>query len=369
MKAIPRVPDETHITTWRWNDMEHRRLGRTGLDVGVVGLGTEHLVRTTENMSAVLRAAVDAGVNYIDILYPDPVGDPDFWDSFATAIEPYRSHFYLAAHWGSPHEDLDAAERALDQVLARIGGYAEIVIIHTIDTEDQWKGWVQESLVRLSRYREQGRVSYIGLSGHIPSVARTAVKSDRIDVLMFTVNMLGHEDDQVRAPFQACVENDIGLVAMKPYHGGTLLYVNGEPSGITPPQCLAYVLSQPVAVAVPGPRNLDEWMATLHYSDAAEEERIYGTEIGDLRDRLRGQCVYCGHCLPCPEEIQVQWVIWHVDAARWGDLDRVKKAYSNFEVKAAACVECGDCLDRCPFDVDIMAKISEAVEVFEAGDP
>jgi predicted aldo/keto reductase-like oxidoreductase len=314
----------------------------------------------------VLRAAADAGVNYIDILYPDPEGEPDFWKAFWAAIEPLRRHFYLAAHWGPPHDDLDAADRALEQVLARLGGYAEIVIIHAIDAQNRWDGWAQESLLRLSRYREQGRVSYIGLSGHNPSVARTAVRSERIDVLMFTVNMVSHEVDRLRAPYERCVEYDVGLVAMKPYHGGTLLNVNGRPSGITPIQCLGYALSQPVAVAVPGPKNLDEWMEAIHYLDASDDELDYRKEIGGLRDRLQGQCVYCGHCLPCPEGIQLHWVIWHVDDARWGDAERAKKAYSNFAVKASACVECGDCLDRCPFDVDIMAKISEAVSEFEA---
>ena len=35
-------------------------------------------------------------------------------------------------------------------------------------------------------------------------------------------------------------------------------------------------------------------------------------------------------------------------------------------VKASACVECGLCVERCPFDVDIMAKLAEAAAMFEA---
>jgi len=42
--------------------MEYRKLGRTGLDVGVIGLGTEHLEKKRETMEEVLRAAVDAGI-------------------------------------------------------------------------------------------------------------------------------------------------------------------------------------------------------------------------------------------------------------------------------------------------------------------
>ena len=53
--------------------METRTLGRTGLEVGVIGLGTEHLHTTRQNMDAVLDLAVSAGVNYIDVLYNDPL--------------------------------------------------------------------------------------------------------------------------------------------------------------------------------------------------------------------------------------------------------------------------------------------------------
>ncbi len=38
--------------------------------------------------------------------------------------------------------------------------------------------------------------------------------------------------------------------------------------------------------------------------------------VANLHDRLAGQCVYCHHCLPCPESIEVGWMLWIVDHAR-----------------------------------------------------
>jgi len=218
---------------------------------------------------------------------------------------------------------------------------------------------------RLRRYQEQGRLGLIGGSAHNPDTAYEAVTSGLLDVLMFQINMLGHDEPKSLKLYRACAEHGVGLVAMKPYHGGTLFWVNGEPTGITPAQCLHYVFSLPVSTAVPGPKNLAEWQATLHYLEATDAEKDYRPVVDTLHDRLAGQCVYCHHCLPCPEGIEVGWVIWHVDYARGADIAQVREWYSGFQVKASACVECEICVERCPFDVDIISKMHVAVQLFE----
>lgn len=84
--------------------MEKRKLGRTGLDVGIIGLGTEHLERKRETLDTVLRLAVEAGVNYVDLLYVET----DYWDEFGSTYRSYRDKLVLAAHWASgPCCDLD----------------------------------------------------------------------------------------------------------------------------------------------------------------------------------------------------------------------------------------------------------------------
>ncbi len=344
--------------------MEYRKLGKTGPDVGVIGLGTEHLERKQETMEDVLRTAVKAGANYVDLLYVEA----DYWETFGPLFRTYRDRLVLAAHWGSgPRYDLDFCQHTFANILSSVGDdYVEVAMMTMIDDgERRGKEWREASLEHLRRYQEQGHVGLIGGSAHDAEIARQAVSSGLLDVLMFPINMLGHDDEQNRKLYQACQDHGLGLVAMKPYHGGTLFSVNGQPSGITPTQCLHYVFSLPVSTAVPGPKNLAEWQATLRYQEASDEERDYRPVLDSLHDRLAGQCVYCHHCLPCPEDIEIGWVIWHVDQAGGGDLDQIRAWYAGFPVKASACVECGICLERCPFDVDIMAKIQKAVELFE----
>jgi len=349
--------------------MEYRMLGRTGLKVGVVGLGTEHMVRSEESMEQVLRMAVDAGLNYVDLLYADPKGvDAEFWTSFGPVLRPYRGGLVLAAHWGSGGDQgVDHCRRCFDDLLVEIGnGYAEIALLTMVDSEEKWNGWVQESLAILQQYKERGQIGCIGLSGHETSIALKAVNSGQIDMLMFPVSLLAHGEEGDCALHAACVAQGVGLVAMKVYFGGTLLFVDGKPTPITPAQCLAYVLSLPVATAVPGAKNAEEMCQTLHYCEATNEEKDYRPALASVHQVLDGHCVYCRHCLPCPVEIPIDWMILLTDWARSGVTDELRSGYANALVKASACIECGDCLARCPFKVDVIAKMYSAAQLFEA---
>ena len=58
-------------------------------------------------------------------------------------------------------------------------------------------------------------------------------------------------------------------------------------------------------------------------------------------------------------------MIWDLDQVPARVLEQVVEWYAGFPVKASACVECGVCMERCPFDVDIIGKMREAATLFE----
>ena len=344
--------------------MEFRRLGRTNLRVSEIGLGTEHLDRSRENVESMIRTAVEAGVNYVDVLYADPDGSADFWDSFAPAIRRYREHIVLAAHWGHS-KDADQSQRGLDRVLGLVGNeYVDVAIIQVIDHEKQWKDVALKAVERLMRYKEQGRVGHIGMSGHFVPTALMALNSGFIDVLMYGINLVTCADGEIREVYRACEEHDVGLVAMKPYYGGTLLFTRGKQPRIPAAKCLAFVLSQPVSTTVPGARNVDELRATLHYLEATDEEKDY-SNIKEIHRHLTEQCVYCQHCHPCPQKINIAGIIALVDQAQGALEEEARTAYSEQDVKASDCTECGGCMQRCAFGVDIVEKMGTAVALFE----
>lgn len=343
--------------------MEYRKLGRTGLEVSTIGLGTEHLVRHTESMEAVLRAACEAGVNYMDLVWTHA----EFWDPFGPALRRYRDKFVLAVHWSyNDRFELEWAQRHFDDNLSRVGNeYAEIGMITMLDTEFTWNTWAPKSLECLQQYKEQGRIDFIGMSTHQIPMATRAARSGLFDVVMTPINIARHRCDEYQELYRACEEEGVGLVAMKVYRGGALCFTGDTTQTMTPVQCLHYVLSQPVSTTVPGAKTVTEYQATLQYLEASDAEKQYEGMFANVDQNLQGECVYCNHCLPCPQEIDIGRVNKMVDTGQYHPREEIMSEYALLPAKASDCIECGDCMTRCPYDVNVLDKMQKAVQMFE----
>jgi predicted aldo/keto reductase-like oxidoreductase len=354
--------------------MQFRTLGRTGLEVGVIGLGTEHLEADRQLMDDVVDVAVAGQVNYIDLFSDPSIHTMDqYVEAIAPAVKRHRNMLSLSLHWGFvAHEPLDDCQAGFDLALEDVaGGYAEIAMLTMVDTETCWNNWAKESIERLRGYQRDGRIGFIGIASHNVGIARSAVESSEIDVLMFPVNIYQHHGEPDRSDLlEICRSRDVGVVAMKAYHGGRLLKNEGHSTGISPVQCLNYVLEQPVATTVPGARNVRELSEAIAYFKAPEVERTFFGLEDNLAERLQGQCVDCRHCLPCPQEIVVPDIISILDyVEHFGGAESNRRHFSDWyaaqRIKASDCIECGECQERCQFQVDIIGKMRRATTVFE----
>ena len=203
----------------------------------------------------------------------------------------------------------------------------------------------------------------IGLSGHEVETARRAVSSGEIDVLMFPVNMSWDGRPGRRELFRLCTREGVGLVAMKPFTGGQLL--SGK-DATTPTRALSYVLQQEgISSVVPGVKDLDELDGVLAYLSAGEEEKDYSGPLPAFRKDLDGSCVYCNHCLPCPSEIDIGATLRLVNSSDGEPTGTLRDKYRLLPAEASTCTECGVCMKRCPFKVDVISGMTKAVELFE----
>ena len=163
---------------------------------------------------------------------------------------------------------------------------------------------------------------------------------------------------------------DLGTVQSVRVAAGNLLKAETSPFGmaLTPVQCIQYVLTRPaVASALVGCKTPEDVKAALAYETASDEEKDY-TEVLSHTPKysLKGKCMYCNHCLPCPSKIDIAQVNKYLDLALLEDTvpDTVKAHYDGMATHASDCIGCGSCEKNCPFSVAVIERMQKAKEVF-----
>lgn len=375
--------------------MKTRTLGRAALDVSAIGLGTEYLINLPRrHVVDVIHKAIEHKINYFDLFW----AQAEFRDTMGTAFKGYRDKVLLAAHLGAGDNngqyerirDPALCERFFLDFLKRYRtGYVDILFLHNSESQEDYDGLMRPGglLEMAARYQREGKTRYIGFSGHNASTSRQAAECGAIDVLMFPLSFTNHAMPGRPEMLEACVTHNVGLVAMKPFAGGNLLREEriievadfqmgraeaaGSPmkftksKAITPVQCLSYLLDQRgVSTVVPGCANIEQLEAALAYFDATAEEKNWTTLLSDFERYRTGVCIHCNHCLPCPAHIDIGNVLRLLQMAQQDRKPDARASYKTLSANASDCIQCGDCVGRCPFGVEVIAQMEEAVGVF-----
>lgn len=369
-----------------------RELGKSGVKVGEVGLGTEHLKTANQTaIKTIVDLAVKNGINYFDLLF----NLKDYLNNFGAAFKPYRNQLVLTAHLGSCDRNgqyfktrsVNECEKTFNNALDRLcTSYIDVANVHYVKDMKEYNEIVGPNglLDFADKLKAQGKARLIGISTHDTQVVIEAAESGRFDVITFHINFANNALPKRNEALTACARNGVGVVAMKPFAGGTLLMHNSTvrisairkgggktvklsiPQEMTTTRCLSYALSQiGVSTVIPGVSNLKELKEIILYSTASQKEKDYSEILESFKEYVNEQCVYCNHCLPCPANIDIGGVTRLVDIATRGLNQQTKAEYNRLSVKASNCIKCGSCIKRCPFNVAVIGNMEKAVSVFE----
>ena len=378
--------------------MKYRELGKTGLSVSEIGLGGEWLERhSTEEVAEVIRACEKHGINILDCW----MAEPNVRSNIGLAIKDSRDKWIIEGHIGSTWQDgqyvrtrdLDKVVPAFEDLLARLQtGYLDLGMIHFIDEVEEFERVMNgEFYAYVARLRDEGRIRHIGMSTHNPEVAAMAARSGRVEMMLFSINpafdllpptdnidnyFAETYDDSLSgiAPeraelYRLCEQNGVGLTVMKCYAGGRLFNAQASPFGVamTPVQCLHYALTRPaVASVMVGYDTPEHVEAAVAYETATDDEKDYASVLaGAPHHAYSGQCTYCGHCSPCPREIDIAMVNKLLDLAQMQpDVpSSVKAHYAALEHTAADCIACRASETRCPFGVKRADRMQTAARL------
>ncbi len=380
--------------------MQYRRLGKTNLMVSEIGFGAEWLERHNyEDCKTLIDRAEELGINILDCW----MSEPNVRSNIGKALAGRRERWYIQGHIGSTWQngqyvrtrDLDICRAAFNDLLTRLQtDYIDLGMIHFIDTENDWEAAINGPFMQyVNELKESGKIRHIGMSTHNPVMAKRAVENGLVEMMLFSINPafdllpptddlnnyfaeeyqegLGGIDPDRAELYKLCEQNDVGLTVMKGYAGGRLFDEKRSPFGValTPVQCIHYCLTRPaVASIMAGYDTVEHIEQAVAYENASAEEKDYAGVLAKAPRHTfgQGECTYCGHCKPCPAEIDIAMVNKYYDLATMQPEIpvSVKEHYLALEHKADACIGCKSCESRCPFGVKIAERMKNTAELF-----
>ncbi len=335
--------------------MEYRILGKTGLNISRMGFGGIPIQRIdAEGTKALMQQLVEAGVNYIDTARGYTVSE----QFLGEALEGIRDKFVLATKSMARTKETMAAD--IDTSLNNLRtDHIELYQVHNPNME-QLEQVIAEggALEALLEAKAAGKIGHIGLTAHSLEVFEKALTLDWVETIMFPYNIVETQGEEL---LKACAEKNIGFIDMKPLAGGAI-----EDAALA----MRFVVANPaVDVVIPGmadPAEIEQNLAAVNDPSPLSEQELAG--IDQVRAQLGTQfCRRCNYCAPCSVGIAIPNVfLMQGYLERYGLADWAQGRYDAMPVKASACIQCGACEPRCPYQLPIREMLKVAAEKFGA---
>jgi aryl-alcohol dehydrogenase-like predicted oxidoreductase len=222
--------------------MKHRRLGKTGIEISEVSLGTWQVGgRWGEPFNegsaiAILNKAMDEGINFIDTA--DVYGDGLSEKMVGQVVRSRSERIYVATKCGrrlSPHNNQSYTPKALRQFveesLANSGlETLDLIQLHCPPTEVYQR---DEIFGLFERLKEEGKIQNLGVSVEKVEEAMMAIRYDNVTTIQIIFNMFRHKPSE--RFFREAAKRDVGIIVRVPLASGMLtgLYTRDTKFGRT----------------------------------------------------------------------------------------------------------------------------------------
>jgi len=335
--------------------MEKIRFGKTELMVSKVAFGGIPVMRVTKNEAVKLvRETINMGINFIDTAH----GYADSEEKIGEAIKVFKREELIIAT-KSPANDKKSFNEQLELSLKRLGtDYIDIMQLHNIgDVKKRDACFAQGgSYEGLMEAVKAGKVRFPGFSTHSLELCIEIMKSGKFDVVQFPFNFIDYAAANEAIPLAK--ELDLGFIAMKPMGGGRL-----DDAGLA----FRYLLQFDSIIPDPGIEKIEE----IHeIAQLVESRPPFTVQDKEAVEKLRADfgatwCHRCDYCQPCPQEIDISWVLSAESCRKRFTLERFKQMLGPSIEKARTCLQCGQCSARCPYHLDVPLLLKEKIAFFE----
>jgi predicted aldo/keto reductase-like oxidoreductase len=379
-----------------------RRFGKTELNLSVLSFGAMRIPAEkdedpglhNDRAMSTLRRALDVGINHLETARGYGSSEELIGKALKEGII-RREEFILTTKIG-PNASGEEFRKSLDDSMSRMNvDYVDNLDIHGINTSELLETATQPGacMDAVQSAISEGIVGHIGFSTHGP----LQVLLDTINTDLFeSINLHYYFFNQRNRPaVELAASKDMGVFIISPTDKGGQLF---KPPVKLVEMCAPYtpielnqrwLLSQPdVHTLSLGATRPEEFDAHLSMAEnggpATTEEKALFTRLEEaVKDLGHTYCNFCHACLPCPEDVHVPEILRLRNLAKTYDMIEFGKyRYKMFARHDAEtgertggaghwfpgaqgdfCVECNDCLPRCPLNLPIPALLKETHEL------
>ena len=395
--------------------MKYRKMGSLDWEVSALGFGamrlpTNRMMQVDEEESIkMIRYAIDNGVNYVDTAYPYHNGVSEVVVGKALQ-DGYREKVHLATK--SPLwmiKKTEDFETYLNEQIERLQTNPDIYLFHGLNKNRLEKIKNLNLIEKIEEAKAKGLIKHIGFSFHDNfETFKEIIDYYKWDCCQIQYNYLDENYQAGTKGVQYAGSKGIALIIMEPVRGGKLaipdrvldrkpeikqVLEKSEKKRSMPDWALQFVWNHPeVSVVLSGMSDMQQVVENVKSAENSEINILTEEElktISELREAYSKYiiipCTSCGYCLPCPNGVSIPQVLRLVnDLYYWGDRGKPRLAFfygrmaktekdlekrkvdgEEVEGAAALCIQCGECLDKCPQQIDIPNYMEKANEIFE----
>lgn len=333
--------------------MEYVTLGKTGLKISRMGFGGIPIQRVDASVTRELvKAMAEKGINYIDTARGYTVSEAYLGE----ALEGLRDKFVLATK--SMSRTKEAMAKDIDISLGNLRtDHIDLYQVHNPNMEQLEQVIAAGgALEALQEAKAAGKIGHIGLTAHSLEVFEKALELDWVETIMFPYNIV---ETQAVELIKKCTEKNIGFITMKPLAGGAI-----EDATLA----MRFICANPdVTVVIPGMfdlKEIDQNLVACEDKTPLSEAEL--AKMEEIRSQLGNNfCRRCNYCAPCTVGISIPNVfLFQGYLDRYGLGDWAKDRYASMAVKASACIGCGACEKRCPYNLPIREMLKDAAQKF-----
>lgn len=364
--------------------MEYRRFGKTNLNLSVFSLGTMRCLASPQLAEKTIKKAVSLGINHLETARGYGQSETYLGLTLKSNLSVPREQLYITTKL-SPSPNSRQMEQWIDESLARLQvEYLDCLAVHGVNTW-QHLSWITDASgcgCAIAKAQEQGKIRYLGFSTHGSlDLIIAAINTDLFDFVNLHYYYFWQHNENAIALAAA---KDMGIFIISPADKGGKLY--------TPPETLkdlcapmsplefnyrfllnnSAITTLSVGAANPDELNFLQDIRQKNWDAAfSEEEAVISSKLKNhLANTLKNDlCSQCHKCLPCPEKINIPEILRLRNLTVAYDMeDYGQYRYRMLEnaghwfpgKKGDKCTECGECLPRCPEQLDIPKLLQDA---------